>query len=131
MLERPIIFFDGVCVLCNGFADFILKWDKKKLFYLAPLQGVYAKKNLPKKHYENLNSIIYLKEEKIYTRSDAVLNILFDLGGVWKACLVLFIFPEILRNIIYRSIANKRYKWFGKKDHCRIPFPDEKDRFLA
>ena len=130
MLDKPIIFFDGVCVLCNGFADFILKWDKKKFYYLAPLQGAHAKKTLPQKHYKNLNSIIYLKGEKVYTRSDAVLNILLDLGGVWKACLVLFIFPEIFRNIIYRHIANKRYKWFGGKDHCRIPLPDEKDRFL-
>ena len=55
MLDKPIIFFDGVCVLCNGFADFILKWDKKKFYYLAPLQGAHAKKTLPQKHYKNLN----------------------------------------------------------------------------
>ncbi len=95
MLDRPIIFFDGVCVLCNGFADFILKWDKKSCFYLAPLQGIHAKKTIPRKHYENFNSIIYLKGEKIYTRSDAVLNILLILAVCGKLGLCFFYLSQV------------------------------------
>jgi len=131
MLDRPIIFFDGVCVLCNRFADFILKRDKKNFFYLSTLQGEHAKKMLSPEHYENFNTIVYLKGEKTYNRSDAVLNILLDLGGLWNVCFVLFVFPKPIRDLIYRHISNKRYKWFGKKEHCRIPLPDEKDKFLA
>jgi len=131
MSDKPVIFFDGVCVLCNGFADFILKWDKKKFFYLAPLQGAHAKKALHQKYYTDLDSIIYLKGKKVHTKSDAILNILLDLGGFWEICLILFVFPKFLRDFIYRHIANKRYKWFGEKDLCRIPLPHEKNRFLA
>tara|TARA_B100000530_G_C15487793_1_gene301208 strand:- start:96 stop:491 length:396 start_codon:yes stop_codon:yes gene_type:complete len=131
MPEKPIIFFDGVCVLCNGFADFILKRDRKNHFLLSTLQGEYAKNNLPSSYFEKLNSVVYLKKGGIYSHSDAILNIMIDIGGFWKLFYVLFLFPKFLRNKIYALIANNRYSIFGKKDQCRVPLPHENNKFLT
>ncbi len=129
--ENPIILFDGVCGLCNRFVDIILHSDKEGVFRFSPLQGETAKKyitELPEE--QDLWSIIYVDENGIYERSDASLKILKRLGGLWGLLSVLSILPKGLRDYIYRLIAVYRYKIFGKRETCRVPSEQEKERFL-
>ena len=125
-----IVFFDGVCDLCNGFTDFLIKRDKKRVLKYASLQGNTAKEFLPKIYSEQLNTITYLRSGKAYHRSTAVLLILKDMGGLWSVAYILIVFPPFFRDWIYNVVANNRYKWFGKRDACRLPSEEEKLYFL-
>jgi predicted DCC family thiol-disulfide oxidoreductase YuxK len=129
--ENPIIFFDGVCNLCNASVQFILKRDHTQVFLFAPLQGeTFATLNIPEK--EKLpDSIILLENGKLYAESDAVLHIARRLSLPWRyLALPGWLFPRFVRDPIYRLIARNRYRWFGKKDACYLPTSELKARFL-
>jgi len=130
-VHKPIIFFDGVCGLCNSFVNIIYKSDKNKLFRYSPLQGETARKYLPElpEHPEEW-SIVYYDEIGIYMESDATLRILERLGGTWSFLAYFRIIPKNIRDFVYRIVAKYRYSIFGKYDSCRIPGEEEKDRFL-
>ncbi len=125
-----VIFFDGICGLCNGFIDFILKIDQKKIYSFSTLQSPFAVSTLPKEYTSNLGSVVFLDEEKIYTRALAVLKILIGLGGVWRLAGIGYLLPEFIINYAYDIIAKNRYKLFGKKETCRIPSQEERTRFI-
>ena len=130
---KKVIYFDGVCNLCNRSVRFILKYDKNVVFSFASLQSEFAKKHLV--HFNGPDrkngSIIYRDHQFFYTKSDAVLKILNDLGGVWKLFYVIKIIPKPIRDWLYDLMAINRYRMFGKKDSCMIPSPEVKDRFLG
>ena len=127
----PVVFFDGVCGLCNSFVDWVIRHDRKKIFRFAPIQGQTAKEHLGRfPPQEEDWSIIYADEKGTYERSSAVLKILSRLGGFSKIWALFLIFPPFIRDGVYRLIAKRRYRWFGKRDSCRLPTPQEKDRFL-
>lgn len=127
---KRIIFFDGVCTLCNGFIDFVIKRDHKNQFYFSSLQSNFARMQWPLQN-QGLDSIILMEDQKVFTGSTAVLRILFALGGWWNIFAVLAsIFPVWFRDVIYKFIAKNRYQFFGKKDTCRLPTPAEKKLFL-
>lgn len=129
--NRPIIFFDGVCGLCNHFVNFILRHDSQGLFYFAPLQGATATDRLNLSNGSALDSVVLLDGENTYQKSSAVVRILWKLGFVWR-CLaaLIWLIPLPLRNIGYVIIARLRYRLFGKKEVCRMPTPQERARFL-
>ncbi len=130
-IEKPIIFFDGVCGLCNHFLNFVLKKDTDQKFYYAPLQGETAKKYLPELDEDAEEWTMFLLDENgLHERSTASLKIFEKLGGTWGALGVLLYVPKLIRNPVYKFIAKNRYKWFGKRDACRLPTPEEKERFL-
>ena len=128
---HPILFFDGVCGLCNRFVDLILKADSRDRFRYAPLQGKTAQ-GMPglRDQVEDPQSFVYLEEDRLYEQSNAVLLALRRLGGAWRLIAVLYVFPRPLRDFVYRIVARNRYRWFGKRDACRLPTPEEQDRFL-
>lgn len=128
-----IVFYDGVCGLCDRTVQFVLKRDRKRRIFFAPLQGETAKRraDLP----ADLRSIVFVTnfgtaQERVYFRSYAVLRILDQLGGFWRAVSWLRIIPRPLRDAIYDTVAQRRYQWFGKFDTCRVPSPDVRARFL-
>lgn len=125
-----ILFFDGYCNLCNGLVDFLIQRDQKKLIHFAPLSGSTAEDLLSTELRKKVDSVILYYQGRLYLRSTAAIWTLSLLGGAWKLILVLFIFPAFMRDPIYKLIARNRYRWFGKKEHCRIPNEDEKERFL-
>ena len=127
-LQR-VIFFDGVCGLCNAWIDFILKRDRAGIFSFAPLQGNYAKEMEPEAS-ENLKTMIYHASGQRYYRTGAILRILRDLGGIWCLAWVFWFVPFFIRDFFYGLIARNRYRIFGKKENCRIPTTEEKVRFL-
>ena len=128
--ESNIVFFDGVCGLCNGFVDFLIKRDRKGVLLFAPLQGDKARELFPTINSEKLETIIYWRNGKEIHKSNAVLFILKDMGGPWSLCYVLRICPRFLRDWIYDFVAKNRYNWFGKRDACRLPTESEKMRFI-
>lgn len=125
---KQIIFFDGVCHLCNGFVDFVILRDKKRQFLYAPIQGPTYSKLLNRANTPE--AIFFWQDGKISERSTAVLKILSQLPGPWKLSAVFFIIPRFIRDLIYNYIAAKRYLWFGKSETCRIPTANERTLFL-
>ncbi len=129
--SQHIVFFDGVCGLCNKFVDFLLRHDRDKALLFAPLQGETSSKLLPKEFRDKLDSVAFTNGGKTWTHSSAVVRILWQLGPFWKLCaMLMWLVPKPLRNIGYRSVANARYRLFGKTESCRMPQPGEQARFL-
>lgn len=125
-----VIFFDGVCGLCNGFIDFIIKVDHKSLFKFSPLQSEYAQKNLPLEYTRELSSVVVQIDGQNFRKSHAVMMVFRELGGPWRALSWLGFLPEGMLNTFYDLTASNRYKMFGKKDSCRLPSLEERTRFL-
>ncbi len=132
MLEHPLILFDGVCNFCNYWVNFAIKRDRKKSLRFTPLQGETANRVLPRYNINPtaLRSVIIIDKDRFYTQSSAAIRICKHLDGGWKLLYGLMIIPKFIRDALYNIIARNRYKWFGKKDHCMIPSPGVKERFL-
>lgn len=130
--QNVIVLFDGVCNLCNGFINWIIDRDPKKKLVFASLQSEKAKEQLNTFGFDTLylNSIVVIKNGKIYKNSGAVLEIALTLGTPYSLVYAFVIIPPFLRDWIYKFIAKNRYMWFGVSDSCRIPTEDIKDRFL-
>lgn len=125
-----ILFFDGVCGLCNGTVDWMLVRDKRAALKYATLQGSTAKELLSPELTADLNTVVLWHRGKILVRSDAVLKCLSELGGLWKLSIIFRLLPRFLRDGVYNFIARKRYLWFGQRHTCRMPLPGERMRFL-
>lgn len=130
-IDKPIIFFDGVCGMCNAFVDLALRVDRHRKFLFAPLQGTTARELLPPLSDDPTEwSMLYLDERGIHDQSDASLEVYRRLGGIWWLLSLARHIPTRIRNAAYRVIARNRYHWFGKKDTCRRPTAEERARFL-
>lgn len=129
-LPPRIVFFDGVCHLCNGFVDAVIVRDPQHHFAFAPLQGSTAEKLLPAKDRKNLDSVLYYENGEVFRESTAVLKILSSLSGPFKIWNLAFIIPRPVRDFTYRQVARRRYKWFGEREFCRLPLPEEKSYLL-
>lgn len=126
MENKKIIFYDGVCNMCNSFVNTIISLDKKNQLFFSPLNGKIAKKLL-KEHSEkikNIDSVIFYSHSKISVKSKAVIDIINSLGSLYKIISILNIIPSLLLDYIYDLVAKNRYSWFGKKSSC--PMPDKK-----
>lgn len=131
--EFDIVLFDGVCNLCNQAVDFIIQHDSKNNFKLASLQDNPGKELLKGKSIDDdyLDSLVLLRNNEVYYKSRAALEIAKKLKGLWPLFYGFIIVPKFLRDPIYDWIAKNRYKWFGKRDTCRLPNEDEKAKFLT
>ena len=127
-----IVFFDGVCNLCNFFVDRLVAMDKQETLHFAPLQGQTAQsQNLIMPADPKAQSIYFLDEDgQVYARSEAVLQIAKSLGFPWNLAGPIKLLPLFVRDFCYKVVAVNRYKWFGAKPSCRIPTASEKARFL-
>ncbi|MEM6734843.1 MAG: DCC1-like thiol-disulfide oxidoreductase family protein [Bacteroidota bacterium] len=128
----PILFFDGVCNLCNDSVKFVIRHDKNDFFRFASLQSHTAKELLPEHltKENDLQGIVLLKNRELYEKSTAALLVAKKLSGLWPILYVFIIIPKPIRDKIYDFIARNRYRWFGKKDQCMIPSPEMKLRFI-
>lgn len=127
---NKILFFDGVCVMCNGLVGFVLRHDKKQIFKFATLQGATAEKYLPALYRLELKTIILFDGDALYTESDAIIRLLIDLQGPFKYAKILYIFPKFFRDSIYRIVAKNRYLWFGTAESCALLSTEERKRIL-
>jgi predicted DCC family thiol-disulfide oxidoreductase YuxK len=137
-LTGPILFYDGVCGLCNTLVQFLLKHDKHGRLRFASLQSDFAEKVLRRHGFnpKDLDTLHVVEnyeqpDERLLQRSDAVLRAARELGGSWGVlAAVAQIVPRPLRNVAYRFVAQNRYRVFGKYETCMLPDPDQRSRFL-
>ena len=127
-----IIIFDGICNLCTSLIKFIIKRDKSAVFKIVPFQSDTCKHLTKEYQIDGYGSqtLILIKNNTIYSKSDAVLEISKYLGRIWKIASIFKIIPRFIRDSIYDVITKYRYKWFGKKAECMIPDDDIINRFL-
>jgi predicted DCC family thiol-disulfide oxidoreductase YuxK len=133
-----VVFYDGVCGLCNGFVRFLLHRDRQASLRFAPLQGRVAGEALAR-HGVNpgdLDAIRVLtrrgaEDEQLLQRSRAVLHAVAELGGAWTlAARAAALVPVAIADRVYAAVGRRRYRTFGRYDSCPIPPPEWRDRFV-
>lgn len=132
-MTNPIVLFDGVCNLCNGSIQFLIKRDPQARFRFASLQSETGQKLQADLGMDPqaLDSVVLVEGDRWYKESDAALRIARSLPGAWKLLAAFRIVPRPLRDAVYRWIARNRYRWFGKAETCWLPTPELRGRFLA
>ncbi len=131
-----IVLFDGVCNLCDAAVQFVLDHDARGRFVFAALQSEEGRRVLaragmtPGEPGADPDSIVLVEGGRAYERSDAALRIARGLGAPWSLAAVFLAVPRFLRDAVYRFVARRRYRWFGKKAACRVPTPSLRERFL-
>lgn len=130
--DSVIVLFDGVCNLCNSAVRFLIRRDKKRVFRYASLQSDFAIDLLTQlgEDASQRESVLVYGEGRLFKRSDAALYLASKLGGFWKVALMIKILPRFIRDGAYNLVARNRYRWFGKRNECMIPKPDDQDLFL-
>lgn len=130
--ENHLLLFDGVCNLCNGLVQFIIKRDPKGKFKFASLQSESGQSKL--KQFDlptnDFDSFVFIVGDNYYLKSSAVLHVLKELDGFWKVGYSFIIIPRFVRDFFYTLVAKSRYKLFGKRETCMIPTAELKQRFL-
>jgi len=130
--DRPIIIFDGHCVLCSRMARFVLRHDRPGVFRLTaaqtPLgQSLYRHLRLDPVKFE---TNVLLENGQAHFKSDCAIRIFVHLGLPWSIALLARVIPSGLLNRLYDLIARNRLKWFGSQHVCFLPEPTHQDRFL-
>lgn len=133
MATEAVIFFDGVCNLCNSAVQFVIERDGKNYFKFAALQSDFAVSTLAdySLQVKQGDSFVLLENNKVYEQSTAALRVAKKLNGFWPLLYILIIIPPFVRNAVYRFIGHNRYKWFGKQESCWVPTPELKRKFLG
>ena len=126
-----MIFFDGVCGFCNRFVDFVIWADLRREILFSPVQGETSVKfslyqDQPPREWK----IAYVDEKGVYEGADAILLVLRRLGGLWRLPALLIYIPRPVKDYFYGVISRNRYSIFGKRETCRVPSPEERERFL-
>lgn len=131
MSDQPVIFFDGVCNLCNAAVQFVIEHDKKNIFKFTALQGKYAEDVLPqfRVNLAEVDSILLADNNKLYTKSSAALRVAKNLNGLLPLLYMLMIVPKFIRDWFYDIIAKNRYKWWGRQETCWVPTPALAQKF--
>ncbi|HSM92950.1 MAG TPA: DCC1-like thiol-disulfide oxidoreductase family protein [Anaeromyxobacteraceae bacterium] len=132
--EGPIVLFDGVCNLCDAAVRFVIDRDPEARFRFAPLQSAAAAALLAR-HGRTApatpEALVLLEGGRVWEGSDAALRIARGLRGPWRLAGGLGVVPRPAREAVYRWIARSRFRWFGRRDTCRVPSPGLRARFLA
>ncbi len=129
---HPILLFDGVCNLCNGSVQFIIRRDPEARFRFASLQSEVGQRYLDELRVDRqaVDSVILIEGDRWYKEGDAALRIARLLPGPWKALGIFRLLPRSLRDRLYRLVARNRYRWFGRRESCWLPTPELRGRFL-
>ncbi len=128
-----MILFDGVCNLCEGVVNFVIRRDPRAHFRFAPLQSE-AGLRLLREHglaTGDRDTWVLIDGAEHYQNSDAGLRVARELAGPWRALVVLYAIPRRLRDWLYGRIVANRYRWFGRKDACIVPTEEIRGRFLS
>lgn len=129
-MSSSVVFFDGVCNLCNSTVKWIISHDKKRIFKYSSLQSNYAKVNIIDPSLIKLDSIILKIDNRFYKKSRAVLMILSKLGFPYNMSAVALAIPSFISDFFYDIVAKYRYRWFGRRESCMLPSEDIKSLFL-
>ena len=130
-IDQPTVFFDGICGLCNYTVNWLLSHDREHKLRFAPLQGTTAGKIVDGAIRNRLDTLVFVRDGRTFTRTAAVSRILMTLGGRWQVLgWLLWIIPWPIRDFGYGIVSRLRYRLFGKHESCRLPTPQERGRFL-
>jgi predicted DCC family thiol-disulfide oxidoreductase YuxK len=136
-MTNPIVFYDGVCGLCNRLVQFLLKRDQNDQLRFASLQSEFAAKVLSRHgaNAKDLDTLYVVQDyeeptERLLMRSDAILYAAGALGSFWKVATLGKIIPRPLRDLVYKLVARNRYRVFGKYETCMLPEPRHRNKFL-
>jgi predicted DCC family thiol-disulfide oxidoreductase YuxK len=130
----PILFYDGVCGLCDRLVQFVLRRDRRARFRFAALQSDVATQTLGHfgKDPEDLDTMYALTDDgRLLQKGRAILYVVRQLGLPWSILGVFSILPTVVIDWFYDRVANNRYRIWGKRDSCRLPSGDERARFLG
>jgi predicted DCC family thiol-disulfide oxidoreductase YuxK len=129
---NSIVVFDGVCNLCNWVVQLIIRHDPDGYFQFASLQSDVGKALLESHGIKTLQpeSVVLVRDGRVFTLSDAALEITRDMGVPFSLLYPLVVLPRGFRDWAYKIVARSRYRWFGRRDACLMPTPDLKRRFL-
>jgi predicted DCC family thiol-disulfide oxidoreductase YuxK len=132
MYNHPnIVFFDGICNLCNQSVQWVIRHDRKEIFRFASLQSEETKQFFREKNYiPTSDSVLLWDGHRFSEKSTAAIKIASKLGFPWSILGIAYVIPAFIRDAVYAFIAARRYKWFGKKDTCMIPSAALRSRFL-
>ena len=130
--RQALVLFDGVCNSCNFVVNLLLRLDRHEVFYFLPLQSSAAKRILQSFHLpaEPLDTLVVISQGQAHTFSGAVFEICRRLGWPWKGLLIFSFLPRSLNDFIYLTYARSRYRFFGRREVCRIPTEVERRRFI-
>lgn len=131
--DHPVILFDGVCNLCEGFVQYVIRRDPDAIFRFAPLQSDPGRELLDQCGYDehDLEGVVLVDDGQCYRKSGAVIRTGMHLGWPYRVLGPTRFVPKFIRDSVYDFVANRRYRWFGKKEQCLMPTPDIRNRFLA
>ena len=126
----PVIVFDGICILCNGWVRFLLRRDQGR-YRFASMQSESGRALLAAHGLDadDPTSFLLVEEGRAWTDTDAIRRVLSGLGGAWRIAALMALVPRFLRDPLYRLIARNRYRWFGTTA-CAVPTETERSRFL-
>ncbi len=134
--DKPIIVFDGVCVLCTANAQLVLSADTAGKFRLAAMQEEAGAQLMQENGVDPLDPESFVLVDaatdggRVWTDSDAVLHMWSELGWPWRAGAVFKLVPRFVRDPLYRFIARNRYRWFGRRETCWVPTAEQAARIL-
>ncbi len=130
--EDPVLLIDGVCNLCIGSIQWLIRMDRRKRLRFGTLQSEEGRELLRRcglpEEYDD--SMVVVEDERAYTQSDAVIRIAWHLGFPWSIGSVASIIPKSIRDRAYRLLADSRYEWFGKREQCLVPDESLRARFI-
>jgi len=130
--DRPLIVFDGECVMCSANARFVLRHDRRRRFRLTTAQGPLGAALY--RHFglraDEEGTILVVDRGHVFTESDAAIAIPAGLGWPWRVAAALGIVPRSIRDPVYRWVARNRFRWFGRRETCWVPAPADSDRIL-
>lgn len=131
--DKPIIVFDGHCVLCSGWANFVLRHDKRKTYRLLAAQSPIGQALY--RHYglggDDYQSNLLIQDGKVFIKSEGTMRMFRGLGWPWRAVGLLRALPPAWRDWLYDGLARNRLRWFGRQDSCYLPAPGDLDRFIV
>ena len=130
--DGPIVVFDGVCALCNGWVRFLLRRDRRAGFRFAAMQDAVGRELLRAHGLDPDDPVSFLLVDgaAAWHDSAAVIEVLRRLGGRWRLATGLRLIPRRLRDAGYRALARSRYRVFGRRAICMVPPPGTAHRFL-
>jgi predicted DCC family thiol-disulfide oxidoreductase YuxK len=127
-----LLLFDGVCHLCNGGVQFIVKIDPHARIKFTPIQSALGQQLYVRHGLDPavLPSLLYITPSGAFTSSTAAIEIARTLGGLWSVAVLFKAIPRPLRDAAYTFVASRRYQWFGKHETCIMPTPALKARLV-